>query len=65
TLNGFSRKDDDLPERFFRDAGYSDENVTIPPIRRKDFDDALDRYYRIRGYDEDGRVTEEDKRAGK
>jgi len=65
TLNGFSRKDDDLPERFFRDAGYSDENVTIPPIRRKDFDDALDRYYRIRGYDEDGRVTEADERAGK
>ncbi|MEC4684953.1 MAG: aldehyde ferredoxin oxidoreductase family protein [Nitrospirota bacterium] len=63
TLNGFSRKDDDLPERFFRDAGYSDENVTIPPIRRKDFDDTLDRYYRIRGYDEEGRVTEEDERA--
>lgn len=60
TLNGFSRKDDDLPGRFFRDAGYCDENVTIPPIRREDFDDALDRYYRIRGYDEEGRFTEED-----
>ncbi len=61
TLNGFSRKDDDLPERFFRDAGYSDKNVTIPPIRREDFDDALDRYYRIRGYDEEGRVTEDER----
>ncbi|HEC97977.1 MAG TPA: aldehyde:ferredoxin oxidoreductase, partial [Nitrospirae bacterium] len=63
TLNGFSRKDDNLPERFFREAGYSDGNVTIPPIRRKDFDDALDRYYRIRGYDKEGRVTEEDERT--
>lgn len=60
TLNGFSKKDDDLPERFFSEAGYTDGNVTIPPIDREAFAEALGRYYRIRGYDEDGRVGGED-----
>ncbi len=51
-MNGFTWKDDNLPERFFREAGYEDEKVVIPPIDRDAFLDALRRYYRIRGYEE-------------
>ncbi|GBE01123.1 putative oxidoreductase YdhV [bacterium BMS3Abin08] len=50
TLNGFSKKDDDLPERFFNEEGCPDENLKIPPINRRDFLDALQRYYKIRGW---------------
>lgn len=65
TLNGFSRKDDILPERFFSEDGYTEGPVNILRINRADFDDALDRYYRIRGYDENGRPTAEAlRRAG-
>ncbi len=56
---GFSRKDDDLPERFFKEPGYSEGKFIIPPINREDFLYALNRYYRIRGYKEDGTVNEE------
>ncbi len=50
TLNGFTKKDDDLPERFFNEEGCPDENLKIPPINRRDFLDALQRYYKIRGW---------------
>lgn len=56
---GFSRKNDDLPERFFKEPGLNEGNLTIPPINREDFLNALNRYYRIRGYKEDGSVDEE------
>lgn len=52
--NGFSRKDDDLPGRFFKEAGHSGGAVKVPPINRKDFLKSLERYYRIRRYDENG-----------
>lgn len=46
--NGFSRKDDTLPERFFENGG----------INRTEFEKALDEYYLQRGWDENGVPTE-------
>ncbi|HMK56629.1 MAG TPA: aldehyde ferredoxin oxidoreductase family protein [Dissulfurispiraceae bacterium] len=48
--NGFTRADDDLPERFFTEEG-SLGSVRIPPVDRSNFLRALDNYYRIRGYE--------------
>jgi aldehyde:ferredoxin oxidoreductase len=59
TLNGFTRNDDILPERFFSEDGYVGDPLRIRRITRADFDDALDRYYRIRGYDGQGSPTSE------
>ncbi len=47
-LNGFTEKDDDLPERFFTEPGFSDKSLTIEPINRDDFLKARENYYRIR-----------------
>jgi aldehyde:ferredoxin oxidoreductase len=47
--NGFSRKDDSLPERFFCEAGSSGDGIDIHPIDRRRFEEELDKYYRIRG----------------
>ncbi len=52
--NGFSRKDDLLPERFFSEAGSSGDGIEIRPIDRTRFDEELDKYYRIRGLNSDG-----------
>jgi len=52
--NGFSRKDDLLPERFFSEPGSSGDGIDIPPIDRRRFEEELDKYYRIRGLNEDG-----------
>ena len=52
--NGFSRKDDLLPERFFSEAGSSGDGIEIRPIDRPRFDEELDKYYRIRGLNSDG-----------
>jgi aldehyde:ferredoxin oxidoreductase len=41
---GFSRKDDTLPERFFGSGG----------LDRAEFEVALDEYYSLRGWDENG-----------
>ncbi|MDD5474147.1 MAG: aldehyde ferredoxin oxidoreductase family protein [Candidatus Methanoperedens sp.] len=46
---GFSRKDDTLPERFFESGG----------LNRVEFDRALDEYYGLRGWDENGVPTRE------
>ena len=46
---GFSRKDDSLPERFFENGG----------INRDEFEKALDEYYVLRGWDENGVLTAE------
>jgi aldehyde:ferredoxin oxidoreductase len=56
---GFSRKDDTLPERFFQLEGYKNERLQIGPINREAFEEALQRYYRLRGYTEDGLLKEE------
>ncbi len=49
-LNGFDKSHDDLPARFFKEEGTSNETLRIPPIDRTSFLDARERYYRIRGY---------------
>ena len=46
---GFSRKDDTLPERFFGSGG----------INKVEFEKALDEYYSLRGWDENGVPTKE------
>lgn len=46
---GFSRKDDTLPERFFESGG----------INKAEFEKALDEYYNLRGWDENGMPTQE------
>ena len=52
--NGFSRKDDILPERFFCEAGSSGDGIQIPPIDRQRFEEELDKYYHIRGLNREG-----------
>jgi len=56
-LNGFSALDDDLPPRFFAEAGSPGNAIDIRPIDRDEFLAARARYYRIRGLDENGRPT--------
>jgi aldehyde:ferredoxin oxidoreductase len=53
-INGFSRKDDYLPERFFTEAGSSGDGIDITPIKKERFEEELDKYYRIRGLNQDG-----------
>jgi aldehyde:ferredoxin oxidoreductase len=49
-MNGFDRRSDDLPERFFVQPGTSGSHVVVNPIDREAFLKARDDYYRIRGY---------------
>ncbi len=58
--NGFSRKDDALPARFFDESGSSGEGIEVPPIDRARFDEELTRYYRVRGLRDDGSFLEPD-----
>jgi len=58
-LNGFDIKDDTLPVRFFTEEGSSSEKIKIPPISKKDFSEALQRYYIVRGASVDGRINKE------
>ena len=53
-VNGFSRTDDCLPERFFSEPGTSGDGIRILPIDRQRFEEELDKYYRIRGLNADG-----------
>ncbi|WP_229594531.1 aldehyde ferredoxin oxidoreductase family protein [Pseudodesulfovibrio sediminis] len=57
--NGFDAADDDLPERFFTEAGTSGGGITIAPIDRDDFLTARQTYYRVRGLDQNGIPTPE------
>ncbi len=52
--NGFSRKDDLLPERFFNESGSSGDGIEIHPLDRQRFEEELDKYYRIRGLNVEG-----------
>jgi len=54
--NGFGRKDDRLPDRVF------DDEVLYGPtegetLSRREFEEELDRYYDVRGWDEEGIPT--------
>ncbi|NOZ86595.1 MAG: aldehyde ferredoxin oxidoreductase [Deltaproteobacteria bacterium] len=56
---GFSSRDDDLPERFFKEPGSSGAGIEIPPIDRGEFLEARSRYYKARGLDENGMPLKE------
>ena len=51
--NGFDRKDDDLPVRFFKEAGSGGDNIAVPPIDRFAFLAAREKYYTVRGLNVD------------
>ena len=57
--NGFTARDDDLPERFFITSGGSFQDLEIPPLDREKFLEARHNYYRIRGLDSDGLPRQE------
>lgn len=59
SLNGFEAKDDDLPSRFFDEAGTSGNGIEVKALDREAFLEARNRYYRIRGLDENGGATQE------
>jgi len=54
-INGINSKDDDLPQRFFKEPGSSGNQIQIPPIDRKSFLKARAKYYDIRGLDSKGK----------
>jgi len=52
TLEGISRKDDTLPERFLNEGRECDpKNMTVPLHKM------LDKYYKVRGFDKNGVPT--------
>lgn len=57
-MEGFSRKDDKLPSRFFKQP-LSGGPTDGAKVSEEDFERALDEYYALRGWDRDGRPTEE------
>jgi aldehyde:ferredoxin oxidoreductase len=57
--NGFTGKDDDLPERFFLESGTGGDGINIPALNRDDFLAARKSYYKIRGLDENGMPVKE------
>ncbi|MHC1790132.1 aldehyde ferredoxin oxidoreductase C-terminal domain-containing protein [Solidesulfovibrio sp.] len=54
---GLDASADDLPQRFFAEAGTSGDGIDVPPLSRPDFLAARAGYYRLRGATEDGRPT--------
>lgn len=60
--NGFTSKDDDLPPRFFEEAGSSGTDIEVKPLNREEFLQVRANYYKIRGLDENG-VPKEEKAA--
>lgn len=55
---GFSRKDDTLPERMFNENLIVD-GIPIEAARVKDMQGFLDRYYAVRGWTSDGAPSEQ------
>jgi aldehyde:ferredoxin oxidoreductase len=58
--NGFSVQDDYLPERFYREPGSSGEGIQVPALDRDRFSEELQKYYRIRGLNPEGRFIATD-----
>jgi aldehyde:ferredoxin oxidoreductase len=56
---GFTAADDDLPARFFAEAGSGGNGIAVPALDREEFLKARDAYYRVRGLDAEGRPTAE------
>jgi len=59
TVRGFTGKDDMLPDRFYREPGSSGPGIDLPSIDRAAFEEALGRYYRIRGCNPDGSMRDD------
>ena len=57
-MRGFARDDDMLPSRFYTEAGTPGPGIEVPPIERAAYEEALQRYYRIRGCNPDGTISE-------
>ncbi len=53
-VNGFTRTDDMLPERFFTESGSSGDGIDVHPLDRVRFEEELGKYYRIRGLNGNG-----------
>lgn len=51
---GFASSDDDLPPRFFTEAGSHGAGIEVGPVDREAFLQSRERYYRVRGLDDDG-----------
>ena len=51
---GFTSEDDDLPPRFFSEAGSSGEGIEIPALNHDEFLETRSKYYRVRGLDRKG-----------
>jgi len=52
--NGFTEKDDDLPDRFFSMPGYTNESINVKPIDKEAFLTARSSYYIARKLNKDG-----------
>jgi aldehyde:ferredoxin oxidoreductase len=61
--NGFTSQDDDLPSRFFTEAGSTTSHMQIPPIDREAFLQARQKYYLIRGLNPQGMPTQKKAKA--
>lgn len=53
TLEGISRKDDTLPRRLLKEGRLSDQKKRVVPLEKM-----LGKYYKIKGYDDNGIPTE-------
>jgi len=58
--NGFTSADDSLPERFFSEVGSSGDGIDVLPIAKDRFLEEIQKYYRIRGLNEQGGFTQRD-----
>ncbi len=56
-IRGFGKDHDCLPDRFFKEPGTSGPGLDIHPINKSLFEEALARYYNIRGCTKDGVPT--------
>ncbi len=54
-ITGIRRKDDTIPERYFRPPVPS-----LPPLDRKKFDRMISEYYKLRGWNDEGIPTAEE-----
>ncbi len=63
--NGFTKKDDLIPERFFTEDGSGSSNIKISRINKTEFEKAVLSYYKTRGLNSNGEpVTKEAERLG-
>jgi aldehyde:ferredoxin oxidoreductase len=56
---GMAGSNDDLPQRFFTEPGTDGHGIDVPPLSRRAFLEARDRYFQLRGLDANSRPTPE------